>query len=444
MTASTAPLLLGFYGDDFTGSTDALESLATAGVRTVLFTRPPGAEELARHSGLQAFGIAGRTRAMNPADAEGTLRLALESFNDADVGLIHYKVSSAFDSSPTAGSIGRVIEVGLDVFGEQIVPIVVGAPALGRHCVFGNLFARHGAGDERFRLDQHPSIPAHPVAPIIESDLLRHLAGQTSMPIGLLDVLHIDRPRYDALAAYHAVCGTVGRGGVLIDLLYESQLAAVGTLLLAGGRRFVIGSSGVEAALCAAWDERETVGTTPAFAAPGDAGPVVIVCGSCSPVTGEQIRRAVADGFAEVVFSPNAIDAGEINNALMNAVGAVTHALGNGRDVVLHTDAAHRVAHTEGDDARLGTTLGHVLRLSMHRRPVRRVVVSGGDTSGRVAATLGLTALEMIAPLTRGAPLCSARAIHPAVNGLQIVFKGGQIGPPDFFLRGRRGQVDNA
>ena len=30
-------LLLGFYGDDFTGSTDALESLARGGVRAVLF-----------------------------------------------------------------------------------------------------------------------------------------------------------------------------------------------------------------------------------------------------------------------------------------------------------------------------------------------------------------------------------------------------------------------
>src|SRR5438128_2107429 len=38
---SRTPLLLSFYGDDFTGSTDALESLARCGIRTVLFTDPP-------------------------------------------------------------------------------------------------------------------------------------------------------------------------------------------------------------------------------------------------------------------------------------------------------------------------------------------------------------------------------------------------------------------
>jgi uncharacterized protein YgbK (DUF1537 family) len=34
-------LLLAFYGDDFTGSTDAMEALAISGYRTVLFLEPP-------------------------------------------------------------------------------------------------------------------------------------------------------------------------------------------------------------------------------------------------------------------------------------------------------------------------------------------------------------------------------------------------------------------
>ncbi|HYH56179.1 MAG TPA: four-carbon acid sugar kinase family protein, partial [Anseongella sp.] len=35
-------LMLAFYGDDFTGSTDALEFLNRAGARSVLFIEPPG------------------------------------------------------------------------------------------------------------------------------------------------------------------------------------------------------------------------------------------------------------------------------------------------------------------------------------------------------------------------------------------------------------------
>ena len=41
-------LLISFYGDDFTGSTDAMEFLASAGLRTVLFLEAPSPEDLAR------------------------------------------------------------------------------------------------------------------------------------------------------------------------------------------------------------------------------------------------------------------------------------------------------------------------------------------------------------------------------------------------------------
>ena len=37
-------LRLAFYGDDFTGSTDALEVLAFAGLRCALFLKPPSVE----------------------------------------------------------------------------------------------------------------------------------------------------------------------------------------------------------------------------------------------------------------------------------------------------------------------------------------------------------------------------------------------------------------
>ena len=47
------PLLLTFYGDDFTGSTDALEQLTLAGIRTALFIEPPTPKQLARFKNLQ-------------------------------------------------------------------------------------------------------------------------------------------------------------------------------------------------------------------------------------------------------------------------------------------------------------------------------------------------------------------------------------------------------
>ena len=59
-------LLLTFYGDDFTGSTDALEQLTLAGIRTALFIIPPTPAQLKKFPGLQAIGVAGKTRSLAP------------------------------------------------------------------------------------------------------------------------------------------------------------------------------------------------------------------------------------------------------------------------------------------------------------------------------------------------------------------------------------------
>ncbi|MFD2857910.1 four-carbon acid sugar kinase family protein [Seohaeicola zhoushanensis] len=59
-------VLLAFYGDDFTGSTDAMEVTARAGLRTILFTRRPEQQDLDRFSDYQVIGVAGTARAQGP------------------------------------------------------------------------------------------------------------------------------------------------------------------------------------------------------------------------------------------------------------------------------------------------------------------------------------------------------------------------------------------
>jgi uncharacterized protein YgbK (DUF1537 family) len=45
----------------------------------------------------------------------------------------------------------------------------------------------------------------------------------------------------------------------------------------------------------------------------------------------------------------------------------------------------------------------------------------------------------MIAPIAPGAPLCLARAPGFAIDGLEVNFKGGQVGGDDYFERVSRG-----
>ena len=416
-------LRLAYFADDFTGATDALESLARAGLRTRLFLDPPSAEACA---GLDAVGVAGLTRALAPDAMEAVLRPSFEALRTLGPRHVHYKVCSTFDSSPTVGSIGRAINVGASVFGGPAVPLLVAAPALGRFCAFGNLFARYGIGSAGaiHRLDRHPSVSRHPVTPMTEADLRAHLAKQTAKSIGLLDVTDLERSPSESIAALQAQI-RAGHGVVLFDGLNSAHLLRAGALIdgLADtvSPLFSVGSSGVGAALTSHW--AAPAKTDWPVLAP--ASPLLVVSGSCSPVTAGQIERALAEGFVGVELPPD----GDADMARAAAVAS----LRAGRHTVVYTSMGQSAAPAPAEI--LGTRLGQLARECVAATGVRRVVVAGGDTSSYAARALGLQSVEMIAPFAPGAPFCRASAPGSPADGIEIIFKGGQVGAPDFFLR---------
>lgn len=196
-------LLLSYYGDDLTGSTDVMEALASNGVDTVLFMDQPDEALLSRFSHCRAIGLAGTSRSETPEWMEAHLTPAFRWLKSLDAAICHYKVCSTFDSSPQVGSIGRAVEIGKSVFDQPFVPLVVGAPQLKRFTAFGNLFAAYQG--EVFRIDRHPVMSRHPVTPMREADLQIHLKAQTKLSTALADLavlssVDADR-RIDTLAS---------------------------------------------------------------------------------------------------------------------------------------------------------------------------------------------------------------------------------------------------
>jgi uncharacterized protein YgbK (DUF1537 family) len=458
-----APPLLAFFGDDFTGSTDALESAAQAGARAVLFLDPPDAGQLASHPGIQVVGVAGGTRSLSPDGIEAELRPALKALLALGAVHIHYKVCSTFDSSPSIGSIGKAIDVGSSVCGGAFVPLLVGAPQLGRYCVFGNLFARMGTGSagDVHRLDLHPAMSQHPVTPADQADLRLHLARQTAKRIGLFDILQLSLPADARRTALRAIIDQ-GCEVVLFDVLHVNQLASIGTLIdgyAAPGRPlFSVGSSSIETSLGAVWSKRGLLKLADGWADPGRADPLLVVSGSCSPVTERQIAHALAHGFSELPVDAAMLAVGSDADREERTIAAEAATfLRSGRSVIIHTcrggadprlasgvDAFRRRV-PEGTDEKtltartLGGALGRIVASAVEAAGVRRVIIAGGDTSTYAARALGIEALEIIAPVVPGAPLCIARAPGSTADGLELNFKGGQVGEDDYFERVARG-----
>lgn len=438
-------MLLGYYGDDFTGSTDVLEALTTSGVPTVLFTEPPTAEMLERFARVEAIGIAGNSRTMSPAQMDATLPVAFAALEQLRPAIVHYKTCSTFDSAPEIGSIGRAIEIGERVFQNRLTPLVVGSPNLQRFCVFGNLFARSGLNSPVYRLDRHPTMSRHPVTPMTEADLRRHLARQTSLPIHLVDVLTLDL----GVAAVNATVAEAANGIVLYDTLTAGHLATIGESIWCAQRTedkplFVAGSSGIESALARRWREHGTLPSKSNGSAPPRAmHRALMISGSCSPVTDRQIAWAISQGAAEFPLDLRLLlGSSTLESDIISIAERVVTQLEADRSVIVHTSRGPRderlVATKQTGPAALngdalGVILGRILARVLDSRLVERVAVAGGDTSGAVARTLGIEALEMIGPLTPGAPLCVAHSRNAAVVGVEFTFKGGQVGYDDFF-----------
>jgi len=456
-------LLLTFLGDDNTGSTDSMEALAKGGVNTVLFLSPPAPADLSRFPGVQAVGVAGMTRTMPKGEMEEVLTPAFQALKALGAPLCHYKICSTFDSSVEVGNIGCAIDVGAKVFGPSLIPLVVGAPALRRYTMFGNLFAT--VGSETIRLDRHPTMSRHPVTPMNESDLRVHLGKQTNKRIGLFDILSLVG---DQQAVEQRLEQAVAAGQpeiMLFDVLDEDRLATVGKLvwqLSQQGSRFVVGSSGVEYALVHAFRAAGLVPqSTQRFAPIDGVNQILVVSGSCSPGTQAQIDHALTPGRGFEGFEVDAVALLETGTAVAVREAAVRGALeilargaspllysakGPEDDRIKRAESAWRSTNNDsgGPGRVIGEQLGMIVRAALERfnhvgRRLSRVIVAGGDTSGHGARRLGVQALRVLSSTAAGAPLCRAFSSDPVVDGMEVLLKGGQVGKPDFFQAVRDG-----
>lgn len=456
-------LRLAFYGDDFTGSTDALEVLAFAGLKCALFLSPPTQAMLLELGPFDAIGVAGDSRAMSPGEMNERLPAVLSALAQLNAPLVHYKVCSTFDSAATIGSIGCVMELSRKHF-DGVIPIVAGNPALGRYCVFGNLFARSGTDGRVYRIDRHPIMSVHPVTPMTEADLARHIGAQTSMPIANFALPHfMDR---STIGVELTRLMTLAPGAVLFDSTSPEHLTEVGRLLEAlandhGASLFCVGSSGLQYALTQWWRENGSMPSTvtsTTFERFDPVPQVLAISGSASALSAVQIDAAIAAGFVDVPIAAQSLiaDVGW-ESVLHRLTEEVIAALRSGRSVMMHTARGPRDSRIEDmilalvasgqsrEQAKhvggrlLGQRLGELIDRVVRAVPVQRLLVSGGDTSSQIMQRLAPDALVIAARLAPGAPLCRMLSNQKHLNRMEVALKGGQMGQADYFVRAQRG-----
>ena len=422
-----SPALL-WYGDDFTGATDTLGTAARAGLRALLFLRPPSDAQLQAAGPLDCVGLAGSARSMAPDAMRAELAPVVPLFRRLGARVLHYKLCSTFDSAPQVGSIGVALQTLRAALPGTRTAIVGGQPDLGRHCLFGNLFARAGSAGEVHRIDRHPTMARHPVTPMAEADLRLHLALQGLERLALLP--------WPALRAadpweHWQRLADGAPDGVLFDVADNADLARIGPLLWREAQRaplLVAGASGVVQALAPAI---ATAALAPSPAVAPARGPVFVLAGSLSPVTAEQVQAP--HSYEKLWLDAPALASDAAYRA--QAAQRIAALLRQGRHVLACTVAPQQSGPQPLDARALALAGGALLAQVLAAQPLARVGVAGGDTSSLAVQALPAWGLSYAGAVAPGVSLCRVHSDDATLHGSEIALKGGQMGTPDLFER---------
>lgn len=408
--------VLGCVADDITGATDLAGALSEVGWRTVLVLGVPSPETPApRDCDAIVIALKSRTQAAELAVSD-TLG-ALDWLTAQGVSRYYLKYCSTFDSTAD-GNIGPVGDAAMEQTLARQVVHAPSYPANGRTVYQGHLFV--GAA-----LLSESGMQHHPLTPMTDPNLVRVLQSQTPLPVSLLphEVVTGDPAAIvDALSdASRGSSGHVVADAVTDEHLDRVAAAAAEHTLLAGGAAF--GASWARA-LGAAGDPspvsmREFAGE-----------PAVMLVGSASVATAGQVA---AFGTEHPVRRLTVDELEDPRRAAQQLSSWARTEVANGPALVCADtspsgiEAARERFGREAASERVERTLAETARL-LHEHGVRRFVVGGGETSGAVAAALGIRAVEVGPTIATGVPWTLSR--NPRIA---IAFKSGNFGGERFF-----------
>lgn len=218
---------------------------------------------------------------------------------------------------------------------------------------------------------------------------------------------------------------------LVFDASTESHLA---TLAKAARRldtpALLCGSAGFAFAIANNWDLPKVIGQpsfgTKRFLKP----PVLVVVGSCNPVTRQQVSSllsAARDTVVQVAVRPCNLLYRD-TNPICNEIGRL---LIDGIHTVLSI-AETTPEQTESSPA-IANALGEVVGRVVEQVRPGALVLTGGDTAWAICDQLGLVGLEIVAELFRGIPI--SIGVGGLAGGLPLVTKAGGFGKPDLITQ---------
>ncbi len=414
-------MLFGVIADDLTGATDVAVNVRAAGLSVVQINGVP--RDDLDPGDVDAVVIALKSRTIPAAEACALSLASLEWLRRHGAERIYFKYCSTFDST-AAGNIGPVSDVLADALDAAIVPATPAYPRNQRTVYQGHLFV----GD---LLLSDTGMRNHPLTPMTDANLVRVLQAQTPRRVGLVALKDVDRGAVAVQERLGALRAT-GCRHAIVDATDQRHLESLGSALL--DYPLTTGGAGLASGIAIQLRQRSHAGRTRLRPV---AGPLVILAGSCSTATLEQLAALPADWPARRLDVAALLEgAGEEARAVDWALGRLEAAPTVISASVLPDELA-RIQQRYGRErsAEAVESAFRTIATALARHGVRRFIVAGGETSGAVVAALagelGFQALAIGDEIAPGVPWTVSVDGEPVA----LALKSGNFGGRDFFLR---------
>lgn len=407
-------MLLGCIGDDFTGSSDLANTLAKQGMRTVLYS---GVSDSVADATVEAGVVALKSRSNDAAEAIAQSLDALRWLQAQGCTQFFFKYCSTFDSTPN-GNIGPVAEALAAELKADRVIVCPAFPGTGRSVYQGHLFVND-------KLLSESGMQNHPITPMRDPDLRRVMQAQCKLSVGHVSHKFVGQ---GAVAIKSALDEQQSSGHLfmVVDAINDNDLMAIGEA--AAELTLVTGGSGVALGLPANFAK---AGKISKQAQPwvGETGQVVVLSGSCSIATREQVKVHSRDNPTYEINADAVIDGSLVPEHVVDWVMQQ-----HGIPLVYSSADPEQIAKTQAKHSQ--ETASQSLeqffsRLAMQlvASGVSRLISAGGETSGAIVEGLNLSSLDIGAEIDPGVPALRAS------GNLVLALKSGNFGTPGFFTK---------
>ncbi len=287
-------------------------------------------------------------------------------------------------------------------------------PTTGRTVYQGHLFVFD-------KLLNESGLQNHPLNPMTDADIRRWLAMQSKdSPAHVSHAVVAQGPQ--AIAAALQDVQRANTRLVVVDAIVDNDLRAIGQACAQA--KLLTGGSGIALGLPENFRRNNLLRESgDNFTRQSSSG--IILCGSCSETTRQQIKSYKGPHFpVDVPSLMNGSVTAESVATQLPAVDAPLIYSSADPDTIKALQASYG---TEALAMKIETFFGD-LAVKLVTAGRKRMVVAGGETSGAVISALGLQAFNIGPEIDPGVP-----ALSTIDNSLAVALKSGNFGSEDFF-----------